>query len=140
MQKQVEDILKASIDNKELCLNTYYKGCYVYCIDSNRNCYELKRETIINFEIASIGIVQKINKGYSILCMFVTNPKFRRMGYARNLLTCICEIYERINLKVRTSNESAINLYKSLGFKLGERIENFYSYTDTPEDAYDMTR
>ncbi len=135
MQKEVEDILKSSIDNKELCLKSYYKVCDVYCIDSNRNCYQLEHNTEINFEIASIAIIQG-----NLLCMFVTNPKFRRQGFGKNLLRCVCEIYNNLKLNVRISNEPAINLYKSMGFVITIKIPNYYSYTNRPEDAYEMIR
>lgn len=139
MQKEIEDILKASFDIKELSLENYYRNCVVYCISTENNCYELGKKTKITFNIASIAIINRIpENGYFNLCIFATNPLYRKCGFGQNLLRCVCDIYHSLYLHVRISNEAAISLYTRMGFKIEETISNYYSYTDTTEDAYLM--
>ena len=65
--------------------------------------------------------------------------EYRRMGVGR-LLMCssICRlrgIVDSIVLEVRVSNEAAINLYRSLGFRIHHTIPGYYS---DGESAYFM--
>lgn len=138
MQKQVEDILKSSLPLEELSLSTYYKKCEVYVISTDNNCYQLNKKTIIDFEIASIGIIKITDIDTITLCTFATNPLYRNQGYGEKLLICLIEIYGRLNLYVRVSNEKAIRLYTKMEFKIKQTIPNFYSYTKNIEDAYEM--
>ena len=134
MQKEVENVLKRSFPVDELSLYTYYKNCDVYVISSERNCYQLSREIKIDFTIASIAIVKD---NYEI-CLFTTDREYRNMGYGLKLLQCLYEIYGKLKLYVRVSNKGAINLYEKFGFIIIDIIPNFYSYTRTNEDAYEM--
>lgn len=65
--------------------------------------------------------------------------KFRRKGIANKLLTELIDYSKErkvsfINLEVRLSNEKAISLYKSFGFKTVGIRKNFYE--KPTEDAY----
>lgn len=78
-------------------------------------------------EIASIGV----------------DPKYQGMGYASYMMDYIEDEAVRnfahfITLEVRVSNESAINLYKSKGFKTVTVKKKYYS--DNHEDAYYMVK
>jgi ribosomal-protein-alanine N-acetyltransferase len=68
-------------------------------------------------------------------------PTMRRRGYGRTLLLDMFEIAKNrsvstILLEVRCSNEAAINLYKSVGFKSIAIRPRYYS--DNQEDAMIM--
>lgn len=70
-------------------------------------------------------------------------PASRGRGYGRELMEILAEYasinqVEEISLEVRASNSSAINLYKSYGFKT-EAVRKRY-YTDPAEDALIMWR
>ena len=47
--------------------------------------------------------------------------------------------YPKNDLQVTVTNEIAINLYQKLGFKITEKLENYYNYAKPPDnDAYLM--
>lgn len=69
------------------------------------------------------------------------HPRFRRQGIARGLMKRL--MYDPANgrvkiytLEVRKSNEPAISLYESLGFKKAGIRKGYYK--DTGEDAFIM--
>lgn len=67
---------------------------------------------------------------------------FRRKGYAKALISHFIEIAQSENLEfmtleVRASNEPAISLYKSFGFREVGVRKNYY---DNKEDAYLLTK
>lgn len=69
-------------------------------------------------------------------------PDFRRRGFARMLLTALCDCLQKedaafLTLEVRKSNAPAVSLYQSAGFQtVGERRR---FYRDPEEDALLMT-
>ncbi|HZG34424.1 MAG TPA: ribosomal protein S18-alanine N-acetyltransferase [Gaiellaceae bacterium] len=90
--------------------------------------------------------------GYLIISRYVdawhvmnvaVDPPYRRLGIARRLLARLFETTARdarrgYTLEVRVSNEGAIKLYESLGFR-GRGVRRGY-YTDNREDALIMWR
>ena len=67
--------------------------------------------------------------------------EFQRKGYARQMLDMIHHTVAQhgvhhIFLEVRISNNAAIELYKSFGYKLTKIRKNYYS--DNHADAYEM--
>jgi len=65
------------------------------------------------------------------------SPDFRCMGIASKLMDkMISEEVLNITLEVRSSNTSAINLYKKYGFKVASVRDKYYG----SEDAYLMIR
>ena len=59
----------------------------------------------------------------------VIRPEFQRQGLAKQALGKLFEElkgYELVDLVVHPENSSALNLYKSFGFVVKERIENYY--------------
>ncbi len=93
-----------------------------------------------NHSFVAIGAGSVI--GY-ILCdeesiiSFATAEKYRDKGIGRQLLHHCLNTYKTpIKLHVRTSNEPALKLYRSLDFIEKETIKDYY---DSPvEDAYAM--
>jgi len=70
-----------------------------------------------------------------------THPSHRRRGYARALLAELLSHARRerkrlVLLEVRQSNEPAIQLYRSMGFRTTGVRRGYYS--DTGEDAFEM--
>jgi [ribosomal protein S18]-alanine N-acetyltransferase len=73
----------------------------------------------------------------------VVAPEYRRQGIATRLLASLFELTadddrRGFTLEVRVSNDAAIELYESLGFR-GQGIRRGY-YTDNREDALIMWR
>ena len=70
-------------------------------------------------------------------------PQHRRQGVGKALLRALeeeakCRGGTFLSLEVRASNESAISLYRSMGFQEAGRRKNFY--TDPQEDALILTK
>ena len=71
------------------------------------------------------------------------HPRYRRQGVARTMLGEIIENarkrgLRRMTLEVRTSNDAAQTLYRSLGFRVCGLRKGYYS--DNGEDAWLMER
>ena len=88
--------------------------------------------------IGFIFILERAGEAHILnLCV---HPDFQQRGYGFQLLTHVLHGLEHnkvsfVYLEVRRSNESAINLYKKMGFyKIGER-KNYYVHGDHQEDA-----
>jgi ribosomal-protein-alanine N-acetyltransferase len=69
-------------------------------------------------------------------------PDFRRMGVGRALVEHVMSTLSSLSadecyLEVRTSNDSAIELYKKIGFQIARTISRYY-YDGS--DAYVMAR
>lgn len=138
MQPEVKRILEENFPEKELFINIYYKFCEGYAISDENECYILKKDTKINFKIASLAFVRKEDHE---ICIFVTDKKYRRQGFGKNLLTCINEQYQKTSLWVRQSNIAAINLYQNTcGYQIYEYKEDFYNYTDKNECGIHMMK
>lgn len=74
-------------------------------------------------------------------------PEFRRMGLAASFMNKLELISERkhcyfVDLFVRVSNKTAINMYYNLGYIVYRRITDYYSSNDgnPDEDAFDMRK
>ena len=73
------------------------------------------------------GHFAPIGEGYDIIYVYV-EPEYRRQGIAREMiLAFIKRIGPRsLMLEVRKSNESAIGLYKGLGFEIVSERKGYY--------------
>ncbi|KAI3422027.1 N(alpha)-acetyltransferase 20, NatB catalytic subunit [Globodera pallida] len=74
-------------------------------------------------------------------------PEYRRMGLAANFMQKLEEISKKkncffVDLFVRISNETAVNMYRRLGYTVYRRITEYYSGDGTleDEDAFDMRK
>ena len=89
-----------------------------------------------------IGYVSAVARpgGLAHLTSIAVHPNYRRLGVAKTLLkTLIGRLrdggFRRLTLEVRVSNQAAIALYHSLGFKPSSRIPSYY---EDGEDAQTM--
>lgn len=94
------------------------------------------------FEEKLIGYVQVLRNLHSnddlVIANLVVIEEYRGKGIAKNLLYKACNYFESneftpVILQVRKDNESAIKLYKSLGF-----IISIYPSKDATKDDYEM--
>ena len=127
MQHQITKILNDNFPSSELFIDNYYSTCNCYAISKERNCYILNKNVIIDFTIACLAFIKKLDNE---ICMIVTDKNFRKKEYAINMLTFLNEEYPKTSLWVRTTNLNAINLYKNkMGYKIIELKKDFYEYT-----------
>lgn len=75
------------------------------------------------------GINVEKNEGW--ILSLATNEKYRRNGIGGQLSKKIVELLKskgmkNILLTVHPANESAVNLYDRLGFKLNEAVDDYY--------------
>ena len=85
-----------------------------------------------------VGVI--LSDEFAKILMISVNPTFQRKEIGKNLLNQFIENIkkERINkieLEVRTRNKKAIDFYKKNGFKIVEKINEFYQNL---ENAYVM--
>lgn len=83
----------------------------------------------------------RVIAGEGELMRIAVFPEYRKRGFARDLMEVLAadarlSQVQAVTLEVRTSNLSAINLYKSCGFKI-EAVRRHY-YTNPVEDAIIM--
>lgn len=76
------------------------------------------------------------------IATLAVHPEFRRRGVARKLLhialkAAYDEGAERSLLEVRAGNQSALNMYKAMGYEIVGRRRHYYH--DNDEDALLMT-
>ncbi|MBF0193694.1 MAG: ribosomal protein S18-alanine N-acetyltransferase [Magnetococcales bacterium] len=73
------------------------------------------------------------------------DSKLRRQGYGKRLVVDVIRkaalnLDKAVLLEVRASNNSAINLYKKIGFETLHIREKYYKSATGPEDAVVMKR
>ncbi|KAL8999722.1 MAG: hypothetical protein Q9169_001539 [Polycauliona sp. 2 TL-2023] len=83
-----------------------------------------------------------------VTCLTVA-PQYRQMGLAKTLTARLDQACEQENawfmdLFVRVSNQTAINMYKGMGYSIYRRVLDYYSDNPTgngtSEDAFDMRK
>ena len=114
------------------CLPIYYKKenllylllspkYRLYSIQDNKNS-----STIIGFIIYEF-LTETVMSTIQI-CSLAILPQYRRQGYAKQLLTFMINQHPKTNfcLHVLEENNSAINLYKKMGFYQKRFVSNYY--------------
>lgn len=76
------------------------------------------------------GMLCAVDEGQ--ITNIATHPSCRRQGYGRAILEALIKYAKNnrlvsISLEVRESNEAAISLYRSLGFKVEGKRKDFYT-------------
>jgi ribosomal-protein-alanine N-acetyltransferase len=94
----------------------------------------------IEVGLSSFGFGGLMKKGHIVSVAVI--PEYRRRGLGEGLVTKAMEgmrLYgaKQSYLEVRATNESAIDLYKKLGFDVTRTIHGYYA---DGEDAYVMSR
>ncbi|HYP75576.1 MAG TPA: ribosomal protein S18-alanine N-acetyltransferase [Polyangiaceae bacterium] len=109
---------------------------------------EMQREIALPWVLRSDGSAEPVafSLAWSVadelqLLDLATRPEHRRRGYARALLSELLRYAQRehkrlLLLEVRSSNEPAIRLYRSVGFETTGVRRGYYSATN--EDALEM--
>ena len=94
--------------------------------------YHLKKSTIYTLSIDGVIVAYALwleRKKYYRLYSLAVNPLYRSRGYAKTLLQFSMESLhdkEYFSLEVKVDNFHAIELYKSLGFKITKRLKEYY--------------
>ncbi len=122
----------SEITNQDL----WYPKLYQKCFDKKDvwfNNLNSPRFKAYHIEKKAFLIVHKIDdKEFEIITIGV-DPKHRRVGLAKYLLNHLIRKLatgSKIFLEVSTDNLSAVNLYKSLGFKEVSLRKNYYQNND----------
>ena len=94
----------------------------------------------IEVGLSNFGFGGLIRKGHVV--SIAVMPQHRRKGVAKALITKALEGMDYYKakqcfLEVRVTNDSAISLYKKLGFEVTRTLNGYYS---DGEDAYVMTK
>lgn len=91
-----------------------------------------------------LGKAEGVNEGWHGHVTAVTvAPEFRRQRLAAKLMNCLEDITTRmhdgyyVDLFVRASNKTAIQMYTKFGYTLYRRVLGYYS---GEEDAYDLRK
>lgn len=95
-----------------------------------------------NKKLIGFIIVAKTSNKTVRIPMIAVRKGYRRNGIGSALINklfekLILQNFQLIDLEVKTNNKPAIKFYKKHGFKISEKISNFYQ---TGEDAYIMKR
>ena len=92
---------------------------------------------VCDSRVAGFAVARRLAEGESELLNLAVEPASRRLGIARRLVRELTSRYGgTLWLEVRESNNSARNLYKSMGFSEISERRNYY--TDTYESAIVM--
>ena len=118
------------------CLPIYFKKRDLYFITNNKDfiLYKIfEKDEIYGF----ILIEQFINRNH--IMSFGIDPLYRRNGYGSLLINKIKNISENksVTLNVQKCNEVAINFYIKNGFKISQKLLNYYDNLEC-KDAYRM--
>ncbi len=117
-KKYIDQILKIS-DKKDIIGKSPFTKFYVYIVDNS---------------VVSFLIFDDIYDRIEIIYVF-TKKEFRNKKYALMLFNKLIseykeKEYKNITLEVRCDNNSAINLYNKLNFKVISRRINYYNCVD----------
>jgi [ribosomal protein S18]-alanine N-acetyltransferase len=114
------------------------RGAFLYEMEQNRvaRCWVLREEARVIAYVCLWEIGEEVH-----VTNIAVRPESRRKGLGRTLLTSVLDDARQrrlrvIGLEVRPSNQEAIGLYDSFGFKVVGRRKGYYY--DTGEDALVM--
>jgi ribosomal protein S18 acetylase RimI-like enzyme len=99
---------------------------------------------IIGIALAVMNPRKKIKHIATLNSMYV-KEKYRKLGLGKEMIICIIKYLsnqgvEILNLSVVTSNEKAINLYKSLGFEIYGEEKNAIKLNNEYINLFLMTK
>jgi ribosomal-protein-alanine N-acetyltransferase len=110
-------------------------GIFRDCLQTGNECWLIKREQ----KVLGHGILS-VAAGESHLLNVCVSPEFQGEGFGRilvlHMLKCArSKGAERVFLEVRPSNDVAIRLYLSIGFREVGIRQGYYPGTEGREDA-----
>ncbi len=112
---------------------------YQECMASQKH---MKIAAEMNQKILAYAVLEFSANKNVYLMKFVVAPKFRRGGLGKIFLEFLLKLIRNwgaaVYLHVNTKNIAAIRLYESCGFKVFNRLENFYKSDN--ENAFTMER
>lgn len=117
--------------SKDLIKKLIRKNIFFLKLEKNK----FKKE-IIGFVIVVKDRIDRAN-----IINFLVNPKYHNKGYGSCLLNTTLQNIKDLNtikkivLNVQVENSSAIKLYRKFGFKIVQKIDQYYQ---SKEDAYLM--
>lgn len=121
-------------------IHPWNKRIFIDCLRAGYQCWVLaSKQEIVAHGVMSVAI------GECHLLTLCVRPEYQRRGYGRKLFGLLLDRAYKQDakvcfLEVRRSNESAIDLYRSMGFvQVGER-KNYYPNKGGREDALIMSR
>ncbi len=129
------------VKNEQLAYeHGWSKRIFIDCLRAGYQCWVLANKSqIVAHGVMSVAI------GECHLLTLCVHPDYQRRGYGRKLFKLLLDRAEKLEakqcfLEVRVSNESAIQLYRSMGFvQIGER-RNYYPGNEGREDALILSR
>ena len=129
------------VQNEQLAYGQgWSKRIFIDCLRAGYQCWVLANKSqIVAHGVLSVAI------GECHLLTLCVHPDYQRQGYGRKLLNLLLDRAVKLDakqcfLEVRVSNESAISLYRSMGFvQIGER-RNYYPGSEGREDALILSR
>ncbi|KAH8413547.1 hypothetical protein KR009_012268, partial [Drosophila setifemur] len=82
---------------------------------------------------------------YGHVAALTVSSEYRRLGMATTLMQFFFRMMELkgasyVNLFMRSSNEAAFDLYRSLGYAHRLTLKDYYPDVPNPEDAYEMRK
>lgn len=95
---------------------------------------------ILHNELIAYAVLEWASVEVQLLNLGVA-PRYQTQGIGRFLLQHLIQIAfekpaDKILLEVRVSNQTAINLYHSMGFKKTSTRQKYYQTDSVKEDAY----
>ncbi len=129
-----DDIYKIMELEYENFDNPYPPNLINFLYESHRDTFLVveKDEVVIGF---AVGIIQK--KEGHILAIAIRED-YKKRGVGTFLMKRLLKVYEkkgvnRLKLEVRVSNVAALAMYKNLGFKITNKLKNYY---ENGEDGF----
>jgi len=92
----------------------------------NNSKYELFEKFNELDNLIAFALILK-NVDFVELMQIAVNDEYRRKGYAKALIIEIAKKFNKILLEVSENNKEAINLYKTLGFKIDGIRKHYYN-------------
>jgi [ribosomal protein S18]-alanine N-acetyltransferase len=133
-----QDLEEVLLLEKELFASPWNREHFLF--ELNENPFSHCLVGVVDDQIISASCAWIIYERAEISTIGV-HKAHQRKGYARQMLKKIhhhcatCGVHQ-IFLEVRVSNQAAIALYESFGYKVTKVRKNYYS--DNHEDAYEM--
>ena len=147
------DLLKYNNINIDILTETFYTNFYgTYLNKWSEYCVAVEN-SISKIQGYLLGKVEGDDSPgktswHGHVTAITVDPDFRKQGLARSLMNYLEDITENVHngyfvdLFVRSSNEVAIGMYKTLGYSLYRRVIDYYSgdAKHKSEDAWDMRK